>query len=70
MTLDEIGKLIVARRETFGLKQDDLAEMAQVAIKTVYKVENGVGNPSIQTLTKILSILGLELNAQIRQVTP
>lgn len=68
MSVVEIGRIITQRREQLSLNQEDLAEMAQVAIKTVYMVESGKGNPSLRTLEKIMSILGLELIARIRQI--
>ncbi|WP_162923513.1 helix-turn-helix transcriptional regulator [Arachidicoccus soli] len=38
------------RREFLSLKQEDLAEMAQVTIKTIYMIESGKGNPGFGTL--------------------
>lgn len=67
MSVKEIGIIIAQRREQLSLKQEDIAEMAQVTIKTIYMVESGKGNPSLQTLEKIMSILGLELIARIKQ---
>ncbi|HEU0228571.1 MAG TPA: helix-turn-helix transcriptional regulator [Arachidicoccus soli] len=55
------------RREFLSLKQEDLAEMAQVTIKTIYMIESGKGNPSLQTLEKIMAVLGLELIMRIKQ---
>lgn len=44
-----------------------MAEMGNVTPKTIYLVEHGKGNPSIETLQKILNVLGLEILIQIKQ---
>ncbi|WP_118973828.1 helix-turn-helix domain-containing protein [Taibaiella koreensis] len=64
----EIGLAISLRREKLALNQADLAEMAGVAIRTVYMIENGKGNPSLNTLQKVMNVLGLELTIGIKQI--
>lgn len=49
-----------------GISQQDLAEFAGVGIATVKDIERGKGNPSLQTLQKILDVLGLEITLQVR----
>ena len=68
MSKGQIGNIIQARREKLTLKQEDLAEMTGLTAKTIYLVENGKGNPSFDTLEKILDILGLELSVNIKKV--
>ena len=63
-----IGKIILERRNALSLNQQDLAEMANVTIKTIYAIENNKGNPTIEVLKKILSVLGLEMKVQIKSV--
>ena len=67
MNKQEIGAIIQKRREFLSLKQEDLAEMGNVTPKTIYLVESGKGNPSIETLQKILTVMGLEILIQIKQ---
>jgi y4mF family transcriptional regulator len=64
----DIGKIIQERRKELSLKQQDLAEMANVTIKTIYAIENNKGNPTIEVLKKVLDVLGLEINVQIKLV--
>lgn len=64
----DIGKMIQERRNELELKQQDLAEMANVTIKTIYAIENNKGNPTIEVLKKILNVLGLEMKIQIKSV--
>jgi transcriptional regulator with XRE-family HTH domain len=66
MTALEIGQLIIQRREWLQLRQEDLAEMSGVAIKTIHLIETGSGNPSISTLEKIATVLGLELTLHVK----
>jgi transcriptional regulator with XRE-family HTH domain len=67
MELEKIGKLVRQRREILGLKQEDLAEISGVAIKTIYTIELGKGNPSFVTLTNLLEVLGMEVFVQIKK---
>jgi transcriptional regulator with XRE-family HTH domain len=67
MKLDEIGKLIKERRDLLGLNQEDLAEISGVAIKTIYAIELGKGNPSFETLSKLSDVLGMEVFVQIKK---
>lgn len=64
----DIAASIKNRRVQLGISQQVLAEFAEVGISTVKDLERGVGNPSIQTLRKMLDVLGLELTVQ-RKVT-
>jgi y4mF family transcriptional regulator len=66
--LQDIGRIIQERRNQLALNQQDLAEMAQVTIKTIYAIENNKGNPTIQVLDKILEVLGLEIKIQIKTI--
>lgn len=49
-----------------GISQQDLAEFSGVGIATVKDIERGKGNPSLQTLQKLLEVLGLEITLQVR----
>ncbi len=66
MQKNEIGHIIQERRENLRLKQEDLAEMTGITSKTIYLIESGKGNPSIDTLQKLLAVVGLEINVQIK----
>ena len=63
-----IGKIVQERRKELSLKQQDLAEMADVTIKTIYAIENNKGNPTIEVLNRVLNVLGLEIKVQIKLV--
>ena len=50
-----------------GISQQDLSDYSGVGISTVKDLERGVGNPSIDTLNKILDVVGLEMILQVKQ---
>lgn len=64
----DIGKIVQERRNELGLKQLDLAEMANVTIKSIYAIENNKGNPTLEVLKKVFNVLGLEIIVQIKSV--
>lgn len=68
MDLKNIGQAIAARRSALKLRQEDLAEMSGLTVRTIYNVEHGSGNPAIETLLKICGILGLEINLQVKKI--
>ena len=57
---------ISTRRKTIGISQNDLAEMSGVSLATIKNIERGVGNPSFETVKKILSVLGMEIFFKVR----
>ena len=63
----DIGKVIKERRALLGISQQDLSDYSGVGISTVKDLERGVGNPSIDTLKKIIDVVGLELILQVKQ---
>ncbi|MCH5347275.1 MAG: helix-turn-helix transcriptional regulator [Muribaculaceae bacterium] len=64
MKLKEVMK---QRREYLSITQQDLAEMAQVGLATVKDIERGKGNPSLNTILKILEVLGMEIEYHVRK---
>jgi transcriptional regulator with XRE-family HTH domain len=67
MLVSDIGKQIKERRGTLGITQPDLAEMADISINTLYKIETGQGNPTVKVLNKIAEILGMELTLTVKK---
>ncbi|MBL7933042.1 MAG: helix-turn-helix transcriptional regulator [Bacteroidia bacterium] len=65
MTTKEIGEQIKERRDILRLQQRDLAELSGVSLRTIIQVENGSGNPSLDTLQKLTKVLGLEMQLNI-----
>ena len=63
----ELKDIMKQRRETLSLTQQDLAEMAQVGVATIKDIERGKGNPALNTVKKILEVLGIEIDYKVRQ---
>lgn len=64
----ELGKIIQKRRDFLSIKQEDLSEMTGITSKTIYLIENGKGNPSFDTLNKLLDVLGFEICIDIKML--
>ncbi len=67
MDLKEIGKLVKKRREFLNLRQEDLSELSQINMRTIHLIEQGNGNPSFETLSKLSEVLGLEISLNIKK---
>ena len=59
MKIQEVMKL---QRKALGITQQDLADMSEIAISTIKKIESGKGNPSLSTVEKIWISLAWRLN--------
>ena len=68
MSIGQIGEEIKVRRQFLDLRQEDLAEMSGIATKTIHLIESGSGNPSVETLEKLATVLGMELILQIKKM--
>lgn len=66
--MNHIGDSIKSRRKEFNITQRELAKMADVNINTLTQIEKGGGNPTVQSLQKILKILGMELTTKIAEL--
>ncbi|MBA3705829.1 MAG: helix-turn-helix transcriptional regulator [Bacteroidetes bacterium] len=65
-----IGQTIKQRRKELGITQPDLAELASVSKNTLYKLERGQGNPSLDVLNKLAEVLGMELKLDVKKNKP
>ena len=61
-----IAEVIKQRRAVLGITQLDLSEMSQIGISTIKDIERGKANPSLQTINKIINILGLEMDFKVK----
>ena len=44
-------------------------EMSEISTKTIQKIEMGKANPSVQTLYKLLNILGMNFEITVNKST-
>ncbi len=66
--IQKIGQLIQQRRDTMKVTQKQLAEMADIGINTLYKIETGQANPTLESLERITDVLGMEITLQVKKV--
>lgn len=68
MLAKNLGETIRNRRKELNITQPHLAELAQVSTNTLYKLERGQGNPSLEVLNKLAEVLGMELTMKVKSV--
>lgn len=67
MLVKELGETIRNRRKELNITQPHLAELAKVSTNTLYKLERGQGNPSLEVLNKLAEVLGMELTLEVKR---
>jgi len=65
--MNNLGQTIKARRKELGLTQNTLALLSQVGINTIVSIERGSKSPSVETLTKVADVLGLDLRLEVKK---
>jgi len=63
----ELGDTIRQRRQLLGLLQPQLAALSGISTRTIQLVEQGKGNPSMDTLIKLVQPLGLRLKLELNE---
>lgn len=63
-----IGEKIKERRTVLNITQQELSEISGIGLRTIIKIENGKGNPSLETLSQIVDVLGMEVALQIKKM--
>lgn len=66
MLAPAIGQSVKNRRKELGITQPHLAELAKISTNTLYKLERGQGNPSLEVLLKIAEVLGMEMKFEVK----
>jgi transcriptional regulator with XRE-family HTH domain len=69
MNPKELGQRLSARRQTLGIDQRTLAEIAGISVHALSNLECGIGNPTLAVITQVATALGLELTVQLRTPT-
>ena len=60
-----IGRYIIERRDTLRISQAYLAELSGVSVHTLFNLETGKGNVTLDTLLKIAGVLGLKVKVGV-----
>lgn len=61
VNIREIGETVKSRRQSLGITQFELSELAGIGINTLVAIERGQGNPRIETLMAVADTLGLQV---------
>ncbi len=69
-SLEHLGIIIRKRRALLGLSQSELADIAGISTRTIQLIERGQGNPSLETLIKLIDPLGLQIELVLKDPTP
>jgi transcriptional regulator with XRE-family HTH domain len=67
MLVKSFGESVKTRRRELDITQPHLAELAEISVNTLYKLEKGQGNPSLEVLAKLAEVLGMELIFQVKK---
>jgi y4mF family transcriptional regulator len=65
MLAEQFGETIRKRRKELKITQPHLAELAGISTNTLYKLERGQSNPSLEVLNKLSEVLGLEIKLEV-----
>ncbi|HLT32842.1 MAG TPA: helix-turn-helix domain-containing protein [Aquaticitalea sp.] len=64
---DKMGQTIKRRREILAITQRDLADLSNIGLRTLKALENGRSNPTLETLNKLMDVLGMELSIDVKK---
>ena len=67
MTNNELIAIIKERKNILGINQEYLAELSEVGIATLKRLESGKGNITLNNLLKITDVLGLEIKLELKK---
>ena len=62
----EIGRAVRDRRKALRLTQRELGDYADLSVNSLYQIERGQANPTLETLLKLTEALGLRLELRAR----
>lgn len=63
-----ISQALRRRRKELKLTQPYLADLAEVSVNTIFKIERGEANPTIEVITKIANVLGMKIQLVIKRI--
>jgi transcriptional regulator with XRE-family HTH domain len=67
MLVKQIGEAVRNRRKELRITQPHLAELAEISTNTLYRLEGGQGNPSLEVLQKLAEVLGMEIKIEVKK---
>ncbi|MFA6195322.1 MAG: helix-turn-helix transcriptional regulator [Sulfurimonas sp.] len=64
---EKIGIIIKKRRKELNMEQVDVLDYAEIGSTTLSRLEKGKANITIDTLQKIVEVLGLEVIIRVKE---
>ncbi|UFS58394.1 helix-turn-helix domain-containing protein [Subtercola endophyticus] len=64
-----VGERIRATRQKLGLSQEDVAELSEMHVTNVGKIERGQSNPSLSTLVALAAALNADPGVWVAGLT-
>ena len=61
MSPTELGHAIRNRRKLAKITQTDLADLSGLSVHTLSDLESGKGNPTLEVLSKLCHVMGVEI---------
>lgn len=58
----KIGSVVSSKRRSKGMTQQELADMTRLSRNYISDIENGRYTPSLNALTKLATVLDIDLN--------
>jgi len=63
----KLGETFRKRRELLGIVQPQLSLLSGISTRTIQLVEQGKGNPSLETILQLADPLGLQLALLLKE---
>ena len=70
MTFKEFSKIIKEKRMRLNVTQKKMAELLYISQTKYNKIENGLREPDFELLLKMLKLLNIDLNEEIKKEKP
>jgi transcriptional regulator with XRE-family HTH domain len=67
MLVEQLGEIIKVRRKELKITQPHLAKLAEISTNTLYRLERGQGNPSLEGLSNLAEVLGMEIKMEVKK---
>ena len=65
-----VGEAVAAMRKISRLTQTEFAKHRGISVQALRQIENGRGNPTVETLDKVASIFGLQVGFVPKRLPP
>jgi len=63
-----VVQALIKARKNSGITQKQLSERTGIAQSDISKIENGEANPSLKTLVRLASGMGMKLNLEFKPI--